>query len=363
MNPSPAITPPSTSAAPSQLHALKHVLTHLVTPLLMCVGMGLAYLGAFAHPAPHHMPVAIVGSGPQVQQLASAVTAKAGEALDVTTVATSGQARTMLLDRDIVGAYLPDPTGPQLLVAKGASPASSQVAQELFTRVATLSHQPLKVTDVTTLASGDPTGQGLFFFLVALSLGSYASVAAIGAAGAALSNRTRVGVIAGTAVVVSTIAVALAGPVFGVIPSSHVIPAWALGLLYSAGILTVGVGLHTFLKRWTTLVVMALFVMLNFTSSGGIFTPDLQSSFFGFLHGFWNGAGIIEGMRGMLYLGGDEVARRTLTLGGWLVLGLALMTAAAWAERRRAARTAPALESISETTLDEELEEAAAVPV
>jgi len=43
--------------------ALRHVLTHLITPLLMCLGMGLAYMGAFVTPEPHHLPVAVVGSG------------------------------------------------------------------------------------------------------------------------------------------------------------------------------------------------------------------------------------------------------------------------------------------------------------
>lgn len=31
--------------------ALRHVLTHLITPLLMCVGMGLAYMGPSWRPS------------------------------------------------------------------------------------------------------------------------------------------------------------------------------------------------------------------------------------------------------------------------------------------------------------------------
>src|SRR5438874_1131853 len=65
---------------------LRHVLTHLITPLLMCVGMGLAYLGAFADPAPHHLPVAIVGSGQSAQLLAQSINDKAGGDLEVRTV-------------------------------------------------------------------------------------------------------------------------------------------------------------------------------------------------------------------------------------------------------------------------------------
>lgn len=53
--------------------ALRHVLTHLLTPLLMCLGMGLAYMGAFVHPEPHHLPVAVVGEGPRAMVFAQTV--------------------------------------------------------------------------------------------------------------------------------------------------------------------------------------------------------------------------------------------------------------------------------------------------
>ncbi|MER5847071.1 hypothetical protein ABT126_08400 [Streptomyces sp. NPDC002012] len=49
------------AAADSTAAALRHVLSHLVTPLLMCIGMGLAYLGAFHAPEPHDLRVDVVG--------------------------------------------------------------------------------------------------------------------------------------------------------------------------------------------------------------------------------------------------------------------------------------------------------------
>lgn len=114
--------------------------------------------------------------------------------------------------------------------------------------------------------------------------------------------------------------------------------------LYSAGILLIGVGLHTFLKRWTTLGVMVLFVMLNFTSSGGIFRPELQPGFFGALHSFWNGAGFVEGVRGHVYFGGHALGGNLLVLALWFVAGVALTGLAGLAEARR--RRAAALAAI-----------------
>ncbi|MGW7404845.1 hypothetical protein ACWGI9_14115 [Streptomyces sp. NPDC054833] len=320
--------------------ALRHVLTHLITPLLMCLGMGLAYIGAFVTPESHHLPVAVVGSGPEVKVFAQTLKDTAGDKLDVRTVTTRTGAVDLLKSRDITGAYVPGGKAPQLLVASAASDMDATAAEKVFTPLAAKEGAPLKVTDVAAPVADDPTGQGLFFLLIALSIGSYASVAALGAAGSALPMRVRALLALGVSVVVGGIGALLAGPVFH-LAHHDLAGLWGMAWLYSAGILFIGVGLHTFLKRWTTLTMMVLFVMLNFTSSGGLFRPELQNGFFGTLHAFWNGAGFVEGIRGLLYFGGDGLGRTVGTLAAWLLAGLALTAIAAAYER--AGASAPAL--------------------
>ncbi|WP_046727753.1 membrane protein [Streptomyces humi] len=323
--------------------ALRHVLTHLITPLLMCLGMGLAYMGAFVHPEPNHMPVAVVGAGPEAKVLAQTVKDTAGDRLDVRTVPTRTAAVDLLKSRTVTGAYVPSARTPELIVASAASDMGATAVEKVFAPVAERQGVPLKVTDVARPVADDPTGQGLFFLLVAVSIGSYASVAALGAAGGALPMRIRALLAVGVSAVVSGIGALLAGPVFH-LAHHDLAGVWGLAWLYSAGILLVGVGLHTFLKRWTTLTMMVLFVMLNFTSSGGLFRPELQNGFFGALHAFWNGAGFVEGLRGLLYFGGDGLGRDVTTLAVWLLAGLVVVAAAAGYERARAATpTAPAV--------------------
>ncbi|MFC9228219.1 ABC transporter permease [Streptomyces decoyicus] len=353
---------------------LRHVLTHLITPLLMCIGMGLAYLGAFAHPAPHQLPVAVVGSGHSAQLLAQSINDKAGGGLEVRTVGDRSAAVDRLKHQDIFGAYVipakgatagaakgssggaagagggggggaegaaagPSKAAPELLVATAGSDTSASVVQKVFTPIAAHQGAPLKVTDVAPTAEDDPTGQGIFFLLVAVSIGSYASVAVIGGAGAVLPVRWRAVLAIGTSFVVSLIGAAFAGPVFHLV--DHGLRGlWAMAWLYSAGILLIGTGLHTFLKRWTTLGVMALFVMLNFTSSGGIFRPEMQNGFFAALHSFWNGAGFVEGTRSHVYFANYGLSGHVWTLVWWLVAGLLMVGVAALAEKRR--RTAEA---------------------
>jgi hypothetical protein len=113
--------------------------------------------------------------------------------------------------------------------------------------------------------------------------------------------------------------------------------------------------------------MMVLFVMLNFTSSGGLFRPELQNGFFGTLHAFWNGAGFVEGIRSLLYFGRDGLSGNVGTLVAWLVIGL-LVTAVAGAVERARARgvvreeAVPAAEEAEESEeAEEELEESVAV--
>ncbi|KAA6220806.1 ABC transporter permease [Streptomyces albofaciens JCM 4342] len=373
---------------------LRHVLTHLITPLLMCAGMGLAYLGAFAHPEPHHLPVAVVGSGSQAQVLAQSMNDKAHGGLDVRTVASRAEAVDQLKHQEIFGAYVMDthasgdgasgaksggaPAGkaggaspgkaggasassagasasaaaakgggaepvPELVVATAGSDTTASVVQKIFTPVAAQQGVPLKVTDVAPPAEDDPTAQGLFFLMVAISIGSYASVAVIGGAGAVLPIRMRAMLAVGTSFVVSILGTLFAGPVFHLVDHG-LWGLWSMAWLYSAGILLIGTGLHTFLKRWTTLGVMALFVMLNFTSAGGVFRPELQNGFFASLHAFWNGAGFVEGVRSHVYFDGNGLAGHVWTLVLWLVVGFVMVGVAALAEarRRRAADNAAA---------------------
>lgn len=365
MTATPATAAPGAApahAAPRLRESIGHVVQHLLTPLLMCLGMGLAYLGAFHAPAPHGMEVAVVGTGTRVQVLAQTLEDKAGDGLDVRTVPTRDAAVDRLLERDLAAAYVPSAKHPELLVAKGNSDTTATVAETVFGKVAAQQHATLSVTDLAPTADGDPTGQGLFFVLVTISIGSYASVAAIGAAGAALRLWTRAAIGLVTSLVVSVIGIVLAGPVFHVV-DHDLAGVWGMAWLYSAGIVAIGIGLHTFLKRWTTLAMMTLFVMLNFTSSGGIFRPELQNGFFGALHAFWNGAGFVEGVRSLLYFpSGPGLAGRILSLVLWLVVGLVALAVADRAERRvrRAARPAP-LPTAEERDAEEEMAEAVAV--
>ncbi|MFE0641207.1 hypothetical protein ACFW2Y_06290 [Streptomyces sp. NPDC058877] len=347
------------SAGPNTSGALRHVLGHLLTPLLMCIGMGLAYLGAFHAPEPRGLRVDVVGSGTTVQVLAQTLQDEADGALDVRTVTDRGAAVSALREQRSFGAYVPGER-PELLIASASSDTSAMAVEKVFTEVAAARGAPLGVTDLAPTASGDPTGQGVFFLLVALSIGAYASVAVIGGAGAVLPMRTRALLAAGTSLVVSLIGTFFAGPAFHLVDRG-LGGVWAMSWLYAAGILAIGIGLHAFLRRWTTLGVMVLFVMLNFTSSGGIYRPELQPGFFGALHAFWNGAGFVEGVRSHVYFDGHRIAHHALVLAVWLLAGAVLVVVAGLSEKRGGAVADARSGDGDRVEAEEEAEEAVAV--
>jgi hypothetical protein len=318
--------------------ALRPVLTHLLIPLLLGTGMALAYLGAFHQPAPHGVRVDVVGTSPEVRVLAQTLQDRLGDAVAIRTAASATAARGSLERQEISGAYVPDPHRPTLMVAGAASDTTAVVVERMFGPVALAQGLPLEIRDVVPTDRHDPTGQGIFFYLVALSVGAYSSSIAIGVAGAHLPMRFRalLGVLTGG--VVSLLCSLVAGPLYDALPS-HQTSIGLLAWLYSTAIVLTGIGLHTFLGRFTTGTLVALFVMLNFTSSGGVFAPAMQSGFFASLHGFWIGSGLVEAGRKLLYFPELAVRGDVTKVALWFAAAVLLVCAAALAERRRGAAT------------------------
>ncbi|MCU1670158.1 MAG: hypothetical protein JWP40_3085 [Blastococcus sp.] len=322
-------------AAPApRREVLRHVLSHLIVPFFLATGMALAYLGAFHQPEPKTVRLDVVGSGPQVAVLAQTIQNKLGDRAVVHTVPTVGAARSALEHREIAGAYVPDVLSPSLMLAGAASDTTAVTVERMLAPVALAEGLPLRVDDVAPAGPTDPTGQGIFFYLVALSVGSYSAAIAIGAAGGRLPMRIRALLAVGAAAVISVLCTVIAGPLYGAL-TGHAAAIGLLAWIYASAVVLIGVGLHTFLGRWTTATLVALFVMLNFTSSGGIFAPALQPGFFASLHAFWIGSGLVEAGRTLEYFPALGIGHDVTILLLWLAAGLAVVALAAAAERRR----------------------------
>jgi hypothetical protein len=306
----------------------------VLVPLFLAVGMSLAYLGAFHQPTPHALPVAVVGSTPATQVFAQTLADKAPDELSVRTVPTAAAARALVADRTITAAYAPTATSATLFVSSAASQTSADVAEKIFLPIAYSEKLPFTVTDVVPAGPNDSSGQGLFFLLVGLSVGSYATAAAVAAFASRLGIRWSLIVSTVMSAVVAAIAVVVAGPIYHVI-DGQVWSLWLLGWLYSLAIVLIGVGLHPVLRHWTTAALTMLFVMLNFTSSGGVFASQLMPGFFAGLSTFWNGAAWLRAAQTILYFPGQGFGLEVLRLALWAAAGLGLTLLTHLLSRRR----------------------------
>ncbi|MCS5488619.1 hypothetical protein NY588_15975 [Curtobacterium flaccumfaciens pv. beticola] len=321
--------PPRRPSGPSGLRpehlgrTLRGFGSHILVPLFLAVGMTLAYLGAFHAPTPHELPVGVVGQGAAAQVFAQTVTDGSDGKLVAHVVASPAAAEQQVRDRELAAVYAPTTDAATLYVSSAASETTASAAQKVFLPIAYEQHLPFTVQDVVPTGPEDPTGQGLFFLLVGLSVGGYASAIAVAAVATRLRAFWTVVVGAATAAVVAGIGTIVAGPVYGVVPD-HRWQVFLFAWLYDAIVIALGVGLHPLLGRWTTPILTMLFVMLNFTSSGGIFQPTFQPGFFAALNTFWSGAAWLQAAQDLVYFPGSSLGRPALVLALWLAVAVLL---------------------------------------
>lgn len=311
------------AAKPAKLGWGKLALTMLI-PFFLCAIMGLFYLGAFHAPTPHNVQVAVVGDSAQSKVFAQSLQDKADGALSVRTAPDSQSAKKLVEQREIVAAYETKDSTATLFASSAASETSLNIAQKIFMNLAFEQGQRFHIEDVVSTGEQDTTGQGLFFLLVALSIGGYASAVPIAGFMGKVKLPVRFAMAAVAAAVVASIAVLIAGPIYQVINNHHA-GIWLISWVYAAGITLLGLGLHPLLRHWTTPALTLCFVALNFTSSGGIFQPEMQPGFYGALNTFWNGAGWLHAVQTLVYFPDQAVGMDILRLILWLVPGVALI--------------------------------------
>ncbi|WP_341267595.1 hypothetical protein [Gordonia malaquae] len=329
------------SASPAPALPVKTIASHVLVPVLIGIVMALCYLGGFHKPDPHGLRVDVVGQPAVTQPVGEVLSAKLGDTVDLDYVATVGEARAAIENREIVAAFVPGADYNEVLVSTAASDPTAMVAERIFSSVSAHTQTRLVITDVVPAdPATDPSGQSLFFLLVALTVGSYGTGIAIAVAGGGRSVGVRLAFAASAAIAVPAAVIAVAS-VFDALPGS----GWGvfgLAVPYALATMLFAIGLHPLIGRFTTFAMVTIFVGLNFTTSGGVFAPALQPAFFGVLHNFWIGAGFNEAARNLAYFPNLSIAGELGKLAGWLVAALVLVAVATVVERRRHAVTVKA---------------------
>ncbi|WP_406367416.1 DUF3533 domain-containing protein [Streptomyces sp. NBC_01546] len=295
-----------------------------------------SYIGAFHHPKPSEIPIAVAAPvAPVAERSVQQLAALPGKPLDPRTAEDEAAAIRLIENRDVDGALIIDPAGrtDRLLVASGGGASLSQAVEEIVRAVERAQGRTVQVTDVAPADKGDSRGLSSFYLVVGWCVGGYlcAAILAI-SAGARPANVhravIRLGALLLYAIAAGLLGAVIAGPVLGALPGP-IMGLWGLGTLvvFAVGAITlafqglagvVGIGL-----------AILLIVVLGNPSAGGAYPYPL-------LPPFWKalgpalppGAGTYAA-RSVTYFKGNDMTGPMLVLAAWAAAGSAITIACA----------------------------------
>ncbi|AXK35458.1 DUF3533 domain-containing protein [Streptomyces armeniacus] len=305
--------------------------------LLVQLGFLLSYIGAFHHPEPQRVPLAVVAP----DRVADRLDALPGEPVRSTVVRDEGEARARIMRRDAQGAYVMNPDGRQdtLLIASGAGSSVTSAVTEIGRELARDQGRTLTTEDIAPAGAQDKGSLTAFYLVVGWLVGGYLAASMLGVTAGARPATLRRAVVrlAATAVYAAVSGLGgavIVGPVLGALPG-HLPELWGIGALvvFAAGTLTIA--LQVLFGVFGIGLAIVLLVVLGNPSAGGAYQEHMIPAFWRAI-GDWlpPGAGV-SAVRNTVYFHGHALAAPMWVLAGWAVAGavVTLLLAA----RRRAA--------------------------
>jgi hypothetical protein len=325
----------------------------VVGVLAIQLGFIASYLGAFHHPKPYHiaMAVAVPAQAPAgtAERLVAQLNGIAGTPVEARTAVDEAAARRLIDDREIYGALIVSGAGTtdRLLVAGAAGASVSSALTQVLTQADQAQQRQIIVDDIKPAGIGDARGLAVFYLAIGWVVGGYLVATALSTSkGARPTNPhravVRLGALAvyavvsglGGAIITETILSALTGSFFAV---------WWFGalLVFAAGAFTMGLQALTGMLGIGLTVL--LFVVLGNPSAGGAYAPPLLPPFWRAI-GEWlpPGAGTTA-LRGIVYFDGAGATRPSVLLAAYALVGAVATYLAAL--RHPAHRAAKAVES------------------
>jgi hypothetical protein len=303
--------------------------------LLTCLAVGLGVAAAFISvffaamhdPAPHGLPVTVIGPPQTVAQVEVSLDRLAPGGFRFTPYPDSVAAGRAVAERDLYGALDLSGSGPAHIVLAGANgPGVTATITTAFTAAAQHLGRPVSLSDQAPLPAGDSRGSVVFYYVFGLALSSFLFSVAFhqNAAGASLAVRLTVPLLFAAAV--GAMATTLAGTGFGAL-TGHPWQIAALSALLSYAVTTTTTALTRLLRGAGIAVAGLLFIITGNATSGGALNWH-------YLPGGWRwvsqmlptGAGV-TGLLNIQYFQAHHLSPALLTLGLWTAASLLLLTA------------------------------------
>ena len=310
---------------------------HSASParLTVAVSVGIVTLQAlmllaFAWPAanlgPRELPIAVAGPPQAVEQVEAALIAVPGPddgraAFDVVTVDDAEAARAAIEDREVYGAVVVSPDGPQLLVASGAGPAVSQMLRSAAIELSPAG-DAVPVEDVVPTDPDDPIGSGLGAAVLPLVMTSVAG--GIVAGFVLRSTRYRLAAVTGIAIGGGLVSGALLQYGLAIIDGSYLEVAGVLALLIGAVSATM-TGLVALLGRVGAVLGAVAMIFIGNPLSAAASAWEMLPQPWGAVGQLLPPGAGVSATRSAAFFDGAAAAKPLTVLAIWLVVGLALL--------------------------------------
>ncbi|MDJ1133284.1 DUF3533 domain-containing protein [Streptomyces iconiensis] len=296
---------------------------------VLCVQLGflLSYIGAFHHPDPQRIPVAVVAP----EQAADKLDALPGRPIETTVVKNEKAARDRIMERDAEGAYLMDPRGKQdtVLVASGGGGSQADAVRKTGEKAAAQEGRQAKVEDIASSGDEDFNSLTAFYLIVGWLVGGYLMASLLGITDGTRPSRPGHAVLRLAGVAVYSVLSGLGGAII-VDPALHALPGhfaalWWLGALLVFGTAAFTMALQAFFGVVGIGLAVVVFVVLGNPSAGGAFQRYMIPPFWRAI-GDWipTGAGTTA-VRNIVYFSGNALATPLVVLAAWAVAGVVLL--------------------------------------
>jgi hypothetical protein len=340
---------------PAQYRALAGFIVASATFVAIFVALTLS---AFHKPAPHDLPVGIVGSAAVTGQIEHALDGAAPGAFRFSSYDSGASATAGIAQRQIDGALIASGANLRLLVTQAGGTGPEQALTGAFTAVAARSGRHLVVLDVVPPRASDSEALSSWFVVLSVLIPSLAA----GSASALAFRRARrtwaVGAPVAAAVVSGLVAAAIADGLAGL---GHYAAIAGIVALFSLAVAAPTAVLSRIRPPLVALAILA-FIVFGIPVSGG------PANLAGFTPGFLRALSPVlplgvaaSTIRNVVYFGGHDTTSYLWTLAAWAlagVAGLILITAL-----RRPIVTEPVIPVVPEAPVPGTPEPGAAEPI
>ncbi|MEU5217967.1 DUF3533 domain-containing protein [Streptomyces sp. NPDC020807] len=289
-----------------------------------------SYVGALHHPKPTDVPFGVVAPQRVSAQLVGQLEKLPGDPLDTRTVTDEAEAREQILNRDIDGALIVDPTGrtDTLLVASGGGTVLSSALETIFTKVEATQQRTVRTVDVAPASPEDFDGLSAFYLVVGWCVGGYicAAILAI-SAGSRPANRERAVIRLGVLALYSALGglggAIIVGPILNALPGS-IAALWGLGTLVVFAVGAATLALQSVFGIVGIGLAILLIVVAGNPSAGGAFPLPMLPPFWKAIGPYLPPGAGTWAARSIAYFKGNDMTASMLVLSAWAVVGTAV---------------------------------------